>query len=97
MAEFDAASFGLEELPYSLEAEQSVLGSLLIDPECITLVLEHITKPEMFFRKQHMELFEVFLNMFNFSKTVDFITVLDEVNKASISRMRGRQRLIWYS
>ena len=84
MAEFDAASFGLEELPYSLEAEQSVLGSLLIDPECITLVLEHITKPEMFFRKQHMELFEVFLNMFNFSKTVDFITVLDEVNKASI-------------
>ena len=72
------------DMPYSLEAEQSVLGALLVDPDCISAVLEHITKSEMFFKKQHAELFEVFLNMFNLSQTVDFITVLNETDKAGI-------------
>lgn len=72
------------DMPYSLEAEQSVLGALLVDPDCISAVLEHITKSEMFFKKQHGELFEVFLNMFNLSQTVDFITVLNETDKAGI-------------
>lgn len=74
----------LRDMPYSLEAEQSVLGALLVDPDCITVVLEHLTKAEMFFKRQHAELFEVFLNMFNFSQTVDFITVLNETDKAGI-------------
>ncbi len=72
------------EMPYSLEAEQSVLGGLLVDPDCITVVLEHISKSEMFFKKQHAALYEVFLGMFNLSKAVDFVTVLDEVNQADI-------------
>lgn len=84
MAAYDTVELNRNEMPYSLEAEQSVLGGLLVDPDCITQVLEHITKPEMFFRKQHQELFEIFLNMFNFSKTVDFVTVLNEVNLAGI-------------
>ncbi|MGI5958763.1 MAG: replicative DNA helicase [Massiliimalia sp.] len=85
MADYGAApDLQMDKLPYSLEAEQSVLGGLLVDPECITVVLEQITRPDMFFKKQHSMLYEVFINMFNLSKTVDFITVLDEVNRADI-------------
>ncbi len=73
-----------DNMPYSLEAEQSILGSLLVDPECTPIVMEHITKSEMFFKKQHQQLFEVFISMFTLSKAVDFITVLEEVNRVSI-------------
>lgn len=74
----------LESLPYSLEAEQSVLGGILIEPDCITAVLEHVTRPEMFYLKQHRNLFSVFIGMFNSSKNIDIVTVLDECAKASV-------------
>ncbi|WMJ24129.1 replicative DNA helicase [Paludicola sp. MB14-C6] len=82
MADIHTMDTQLNNLPYSLEAEQSVLGGLLLDPECISTVLEYITKADMFYRQQHRDLFAVFLNMFNSSKTIDFITVLDESIRA---------------
>jgi len=74
----------LEGLPFSLEAEQSVLGGMLIDPECIPVVLEQLSTPQVFYHKQHVRLFEVFLNMSNLNRTIDFITVLDEVTRAGV-------------
>ena len=74
----------LENLPYSLEAEQSVLGALLLEPDRIALVLEQISRPEMFYRRQHQELFSILIGMFNLSRTIDFVTVLDEVVRASV-------------
>ncbi len=94
MAEFDRMlETGLTNLPYSLEAEQSVLGGLLLDPECISNVMQYITKPEMFYRKQHQELFTVLMSMFNMSKTIDFITVLDEACKASVFESQDNAKL----
>ena len=43
-------------MPYSLEAGQAVLGSVLIDPSCITQVLI-LVKPEYFYLPQHKEIF----------------------------------------
>lgn len=74
----------LINLPFSLEAEQSVLGGLLVDPDCMGTVLEYITKPDMFYKKQHRALFGVLMNMFNLSQTIDFITMLDESMKAGV-------------
>lgn len=71
-------------LPSSLEAEQSVLGGILLDPDLISTVLEYITKPDMFYRKQHRDLFSVLIGMFNVSKKIDFVTVLDEANRAGV-------------
>ena len=71
-------------LPYSLEAEQSVLGGILVNPDCLTSVLEILTRSDMFYRKQHAEIYDIFLSMFNLSKPIDFITVLDEVAQAQI-------------
>lgn len=82
----------LEELPFSLEAEQSVLGGMLIDPDCIPVVLEQLSTPQMFYRKQHAGLFEVFLNMANLNKTVDFVTVLDECERAGVFADEGEAK-----
>ena len=57
MAE-ETIELGAEQLPFSLEAEQSVLGAILIEPECISRVLELLT-PDSFYRPQHKQLFTI--------------------------------------
>lgn len=65
------------ELPYSLEAEQAVLGGILLDPTILPKVIE-ILKPESFYRPQHQQLFSIMMRMFTTAKTEDIITVIDE-------------------
>jgi len=72
-----------QELPYNLEAEQSVLGAVLIDNDCVAQVLD-ILKPEHFYRRQHKEIFSVIMRMFISSETIDFITVLEKVYREEI-------------
>lgn len=70
-------------LPYSLEAEQSVLGAVLVDPGCFAQVMEQL-RADAFYRPQHQQMFELMVSMFTRSKTIDFITVLGEVKDADI-------------
>lgn len=72
--------YNMEQLPYNLEAEQSVLGAILIEPNCITRVMEFI-KPDSFYREQHKEIFSVMTRMFVSSQSIDFITVLEMVKR----------------
>ena len=60
--------------PQSLEAEQAVLGSILIDSRVVADVVGILT-PEDFFLKQNKEIFETVYTMFNFSQTIDPVTV----------------------
>ena len=69
--------------PYSLEAEQSVLGAVLIDPACFPVVLENL-RPEAFYRPQHQQIFEILTGMFNLNRTMDFITILEEVRAGDV-------------
>ena len=64
--------------PQSLEAEQAVLGSILIDSRCVADVIG-IVKPEDFFLEQNREIYETIYTMFNFSETIDPVTVLDKM------------------
>ena len=54
------------QVPQSLEAEQSVLGSILIDSQCITEIIG-ILRPEDFYNQQNREIYEAIYTMFNFS------------------------------
>ncbi len=65
------------EPPYSLEAEQAVLGGILIDPSKLPSVIE-ILRPESFYRPQHQQLFSIIMRMFSLGKTEDIITVINE-------------------
>ncbi len=73
-----------QNLPYNLEAEQSVLGSVLIDPELLTDIMNKIKSPAVFYTSQHQDIFSLMLKMFSESKPIDFVTFLDEAKRADI-------------
>ena len=70
--------------PQSLEAEQAVLGSILIDSRCVADVVGILT-PEDFFLRQNQEIFETIYTMFNFSQTIDPVTVLNKMKELGVS------------
>ncbi|MEG0541151.1 MAG: DnaB-like helicase N-terminal domain-containing protein, partial [Angelakisella sp.] len=75
--------FYSQSLPFSLEAEQSVLGAAVIDPGRIPEIMEYM-KPEYFYRKQHSELYALLVRMFSVGATIDIITILDNIRKEGI-------------
>ena len=87
MAE-ETIELGAEQLPFSLEAEQSVLGAVLIEPECISRVLELLT-PDSFYRPQHKQLFTIMLGMFTAAQPIDFVTVLEQAKADRIFASDG--------
>jgi len=68
------------QMPHSVEAEQAVLGSILIDERCVPQVMEAL-KPEDFYLRQNREIYEAVCSMFNFSETIDPVTVLDKMKQ----------------
>ena len=70
----------LRQMPHSLEGEQAVLGSMLIDPECIKDVMDKL-QPGDFYLRQNREIFETIYSMFSYAKPVDGITVAEEMQR----------------
>lgn len=68
-------------LPFSAEAEQSVLGAILLEPDCLTTVAELIPRAEYFYQVNNKLIYSTMLDMFTVGKPVDFITVLDALQK----------------
>lgn len=73
----------LRQLPHSVEAEQAVLGSMLIDARCIPAVIERL-RPEDFYLRQNREIYECIYSMFSFSATIDPVTVLDRMRQQGV-------------
>ena len=71
------------QMPHSVEAEQAVLGSMLIDARCVPEVIE-LLKPEDFYLRQNREIYETIYSMFNFSMTIDPVTVLDHMKQNGV-------------
>ena len=82
------------EMPHSIEAEQSVLGSILIDSNVLAVVLDKI-KPEAFYTEQHRELFSIMIRMFSDGSKSDVVTVLNEALAMKVfeTASEGRQYL----
>lgn len=66
--------------PNSIEAEQSVLGAMIIDKEAINSALE-IIKPEDFYKEANREIFETMIVLFNKNEPVDLITLSEELKR----------------
>ena len=75
------AAFEGASLPFSNEAEQSVLGAILIDPPSINEVLGRQLKAEHFYVPQNKRIFEILASMSALNQTIDFITVLERVKE----------------
>jgi replicative DNA helicase len=79
--------------PQSLEAEQAVLGSILIDSRCVADIIG-ILKPEDFFLQQNREIYETVYTMFNFSQTIDPVTVLDKMRELGVHHDNSRDYIL---
>ncbi|MBR1762666.1 MAG: replicative DNA helicase [Eubacterium sp.] len=76
-------------LPYNLEAEQSVLGSILVDPVCMNEVVDHV-KPDSFYLPQHREIFSIMMTMFTTQNgAIDPVLVADALAKAGTYDLAG--------
>ena len=64
----------LRQMPHSVEAEQAVLGSMLIDARCVPEVIDQLRSDD-FYVRQNREIYETIYSMFNYSLTIDPVTV----------------------
>ncbi len=82
MAEKDlsVASDGLN-MPFSIEAEQAVLGSVLIDPACISNIIG-LVKPEYFYLPQHKSIFEIIVMLDSLGSRIDPLIILEKLKES---------------
>ena len=71
------------QMPQSTEAEQAVIGSMLIDPECVPSVIEQL-HPDDFYIEENRRIFETVYSMFNNAMRIDAVTVLDQLKSAGV-------------
>ncbi|WP_325199660.1 replicative DNA helicase [Oscillibacter sp.] len=82
----------LRQMPHSLEGEQAVLGSMLIDPDCVKYVMDRL-RPGDFYLRQNREIFETIYTMFSYARPIDGITVFGEMQKAGLTDDNTRSYL----
>jgi len=66
--------------PHSLEAEQSVLGALLIDRDAVVAVVEFL-RPEHFYEDKHQKIYEVIMELYQDREPVDLVSVSESLKK----------------
>ena len=66
--------------PQNIEAEQAVLGAMLIEREAISKVVE-LLRPEDCYREAHRLIFSAMLELFNKNDAVDMVTVIELLRK----------------
>ncbi|NLX92104.1 MAG: replicative DNA helicase [Firmicutes bacterium] len=74
--------------PQNLEAEQSVLGSMLIDKDALLEVGEILTS-EDFYREVHQEIFRAIMHLADKNEPVDLVTICEELEKKNILEKVG--------
>ena len=75
-------------MPYAIEAEQSVLGSILLDKDLIIVVIDIVSK-EDFYSDQNAEIYDSMLTLFKNSEPIDLITIVNELRKRSLLEKVG--------
>lgn len=66
--------------PHSIDAEQSVLGAMIVDKEAINVAVESI-KPDDFYKQANGEIYEAIIILFNKNEPVDLITLSEELKR----------------
>ena len=81
------------KLPFSLIAEQSLLGSILVDPEAITEISETI-QPTDFYLSEHTQIYSAMCNLFIASKEIDIVTLIDTLVSLGVYSKSGGEDYI---
>lgn len=73
--------------PNDVQAEQAVLGLMLVDKDAVLTVLE-ILKPDDFYKVEHEEIYAAILDLYEASKAIDLLTLKEQL------RLRGKYDII---
>ena len=84
---------GAKVPPYSLEAEQSVLGAMLNDEESVAVALESLSEQD-FYRAENKEVFAAMLTLFEQNKPIDVVTVCDVLSQKQVLESIGSGEFI---
>lgn len=77
-------------MPQNVEAEEAVLGAILVNPNVITKVVETL-KPESFYKPAHRYIYEAMLQLFNTNERIDIVSVSDVLNyNSKLETIGGR-------
>ena len=68
-------------MPFSLEAEQSVLGAILLEPSCLAAVVDILPQPRYFYAVNNRMIYGAMVEMFALGQPVDFVTVLERLKE----------------
>ncbi|MBR5252640.1 MAG: replicative DNA helicase [Clostridia bacterium] len=80
-------------MPFSLEAEQSLLGSIMIDPSCMDRLAAVISADD-FYLPEHSQIFSAMQSMYLKSKNIDVVTLIEElVQSGTYDEAGGREYL----
>lgn len=75
--------------PHSVEAEQSVLGSIFLDTETVVNVLEYLEAVD-FYKKSHQIIFDAIVRLYNRNEAIDVVTLANELeNKGQLENVGG--------
>lgn len=79
--------------PQNVEAEQSVIGSMLLDKEVIPTITE-ILKNDDFYREDHREIFEAVMDLFERAEPIDLITISEQLkSRGTLETVGGLEYL----
>ena len=82
-----------KQVPYSVEAEQAVLGSMLVDPRTVSDVME-ILKMEDFYMEANRLAYEAIQKMFLDGRNIDPVTVLDKMREIGVYQDNSRDYVL---
>ncbi len=76
-------------MPFSNEAEQSVIGAMYLDRECIPDVLSRV-RGENFYISRHREMFEAIVELYNMGRPIDLVTLKEHlILRGSLEKIGG--------
>lgn len=68
-----------EMMPQNIDAEEAILGAILVSPVCMNKVVEHL-RPESFYKPAHRYVYEAMLQLYNGEDKIDIVSVSDVLN-----------------
>lgn len=68
-----------ELMPQNIDAEEAILGAILVSPVCMNKVVEHV-RPESFYKPAHRYVYEAMLQLYNGEDKIDIVSVSDVLN-----------------
>src|SRR6266852_1748198 len=81
--------------PHNMEAEESVLGAMLLSETSISDVLEHLRSDD-FYKPAHRRIYESVVALFGRGEAVDTVTVAEELRRSSVLEEIGGKPYLFH-